>query len=231
MVYDGLSHTSHTSPTSNGYIEVGSVSKEHSISETDSFNIKSLLNECEQSKDTLLLNNLLDHFKNNSVSLGSLVSVVTEESQVSLRVLDWFVTNYAKKKQDKLMEAKELKGVHIYNEYKSQLKAFNKKMFDPFSRVTPKSSLQKFPFYYDNDKHIMTTVGQLNFFRWAHESGVMEYVHVHLKEIKSDIKHRDKGKRTKSETAEITTHSSSSKKQSTHATPMKLPTKFTISFM
>ena len=204
----------------------------HCISETDSDNIANLLHEHEQSRDTILLNNLLDYFKERTDSLDDLISIVTEESNVSLRVLDWFVTNYAKKKQDKLMEASELKGKHIYNEYKSQLKAYNKKMFDPFSRVTLKSSLQKFPFYYDNDKHIMTTVGQLNFFRWAHESGVINYVNNHLKEIKNDIKHRDKHKKNKSETNELSTNSSSLKKKSaTVGLPAKLPTKFTISFV
>ena len=203
----------------------------HSMTSSDSETTRDILAKGVQSKDTVLLNNLLDYYKKNSDSLHQMISILTEESNVSLRVLDWFVTNYSKTNQDKLMEAKELKVTHIYNEYKSQLKAYNKKLFDPFSRVTSSCPLKKFPFYYDDNEHIMTTVGQLNFFKWAYETGVIAYVDKHLKEIKAEIKMRDKIKRTKTESNDNTTSTSSNKQKAQSPVPKNLPSNFTISFM
>lgn len=223
----------------------------HSITSSDSDNMQTALCEYEQSKETMLLNSLLEYYVQNTKPLSTIIAIITEDSTVSLRVIDWFVTNYAKRKQDEIRESVHFRGVPIYNDYKVQLKKFNKKLFDPFSRVAHGSNLRRFAFHYDDNKHIMTTVGQLNFFRWANDSGVLDYVTEHLEEIKLEIKQKDRSKRNKtndgltdSESAtqewNVTTTSSQTRKSSTNSARdsttqanqirNSLPTNFTISF-
>ena len=72
---------------------------------------------------------------------------------------------------------------NIYLNYKAQLKSFQKKQFDPFCRR------QRINFYYDseNTKYIVTTVGQLNFFKWAIENNILNYVKDNIDEIEKDM--------------------------------------------
>jgi hypothetical protein len=44
----------------------------------------------------LLLNNLMDFYKTSS-NLQKMMDVINGDSKISLRIVDWFVTNYAKK--------------------------------------------------------------------------------------------------------------------------------------
>ena len=71
--------------------------------------------------------------------------------------------------------------------------------------------MERIEFYYDDSKSITTTVGQLNFFRWAIENGVMNYITDNLSEIEDDMNssvrnlyNRNKSKKTiKSKTEQI----------------------------
>ena len=68
--------------------------------------------------------------------------------------------------------------------YKSQLKAYTKKQFDPFCRR------ERINFFYDTEdsnKYIETTVGQLNFFRWAIKNQVLSYITKNLNTIEHDM--------------------------------------------
>ena len=47
-------------------------------------------------QNDLLLNNLLD-FYSDSDKLDTMLSIINGESKISLRIVDWFATNYAKK--------------------------------------------------------------------------------------------------------------------------------------
>ena len=80
---------------------------------------------------------------------------------------------------------------NVYLNYKSQLKAYSKKQFDPFCRkirkVNGKQVYEGIKFYYDDKKYIETTVGQLNFFRWAISNGVLSYIIDHLTDIVDDM--------------------------------------------
>ena len=44
----------------------------------------------------LLLNNLMEFYKNKE-NLNKMMNVINGESKISLRIVDWFVTNYSKK--------------------------------------------------------------------------------------------------------------------------------------
>ena len=94
---------------------------------------------------------------------------------VSLRVLDWLVTNFAKNSQ--IMIGK----MNIYVSYKNQLKAHTKKYFDPFCR-RGRIKFEKM------GVPISTTVGQLNFFKWAMTTGVLQFANDNRDVIESDMR-------------------------------------------
>ena len=48
-------------------------------------------------QNDLLLNNLMDFYKDEK-TLNRMLKIITGESKISLRIVDWFSTNYAKKK-------------------------------------------------------------------------------------------------------------------------------------
>jgi len=98
-------------------------------------------------------------------------------SQISLRLIDWFVTNYSK--QHNISYILNGQEFLVYTNYKSQLKAYSKKLFDPFCRRERiMFQLQGYPMF-------QTTVGKLNFFRWALEKGVLGYIEVNLVKIEA----------------------------------------------
>lgn len=129
--------------------------------------------------------------------------LVKKGAPISLRVIDWFVTNYSKDKDITYRKGDTFatsnyhyaggeKGVkdalddsrvvHVHESYKAQLKAYSKRQFDPFCRR------DRIHFYYTPTEKLETTVGQLNFFRWAIENNVVKYVASHLKEIEAAMR-------------------------------------------
>jgi hypothetical protein len=110
--------------------------------------------------------------------LELLKEVLEGKTNISLRILDWFVTNYAKMNNISYV-SKSGKHVIVYLAYKSHLKAYSKKMFDPFCRW------DRIEFGGNS-----TTVGQLNFFGWVIEDGILDYVKEHYDEIHSDMETR-----------------------------------------
>jgi hypothetical protein len=97
-----------------------------------------------------------------------------DNSCISLRVLEWVVTKCSKKNIDIQIDDKEYFSINIM--YKAQLKSYKKKNFDPFRRD------RKFFYNYDKkdpSKTVITTVGQLNFFKWAISNQIIECVEKH----------------------------------------------------
>jgi hypothetical protein len=129
------------------------------------------------SKDKLLMENISKFY--NTKNINDILPITQGHSKLSLRVLDWFVTNYCKTYNIILNDKKN--NYNVYLDYKSQLKAFSKKQFDPFCRR------ERIVFYYDKKDFITTTVGQLNFFKWAIENNILEYVNNNLKTIEENM--------------------------------------------
>jgi hypothetical protein len=122
----------------------------------------------------------LQRFYSSRPDLESLVPILKGEGDLSLRLIDWFVTNYAKKHHvSYMLNSQEF---IVYLNYKSQLKAFSKKLFDPFCRR------ERILFQCGNLEPFETTVGQLNFFRWAFEKDVLGYVRQNLADIVKEEK-------------------------------------------
>jgi len=125
-------------------------------------------------------------FYEDRKNLDRMLAVVDGDSKISLRLMDWFVTNYAKKYDIiyGIQKDDTLRQFMVYSSYRAQLKAYQKDLFDPFCRH------ERIKFKYGNDQILRTTVGQLNFFRWAIEELVLDYVDAHFDEITDDMKKR-----------------------------------------
>ena len=67
----------------------------------------------------------------------------------------------------------------VYLSYKGQLKAYSKQYFDPNCRR------ERIMFKIQNQEQFMTTIGKLNFFRWALESKILDYIEAHEEEIRT----------------------------------------------
>ena len=127
-----------------------------------------------------LLIRSLQRFYIERKDMGAVISLLQGEGDISLRVMDWFVTNYAKKHN--ISYPINGQDFSVYLNYKSQLKAFSKKLFDPFCRR------ERIEFQCGDSPAFVTTVGQLNFFRWALEKDIFTYIRQHQQDILKDEK-------------------------------------------
>ena len=72
----------------------------------------------------------LQSFYAGRKDLPEVMELLQGTSIISLRLIDWFVTNYAKRHNiGYVIGGQEFM---VYMSYKSQLKAYSKKLFDPF---------------------------------------------------------------------------------------------------
>jgi uncharacterized protein (DUF2344 family) len=121
------------------------------------------------SKSETLLDSI-NQFYEDPKNAKYLVDILDKKGAVSLRNLEWFITNYSK---DRALSYKTSTGktfaVHV--EYKSSLKGYNKKLFDPFCRT------DKFEYELPGTPtKLVTTVAQLNFIRWCIKNNVIDYI-------------------------------------------------------
>jgi hypothetical protein len=132
----------------------------------------------------IILKNLYEYYLTNN-NIMKILPIITSNSNISIRVIDWFVTNYSKK-HNIIYELKnnDVNGDKYFNvflQYKCQLKGYKKRLFDPFCRK------QRIAFHYDENKCVVTTTGQLNFFKWAITYDVLKYVEDNLEAITNDM--------------------------------------------
>ena len=130
-----------------------------------------------------LLMTSLSKFYADDKNIDTLLPIVQGCSKISLRVLDWFVTNYCKKNNTVINWEKNGRAnkLIVHLDYKNQLKAYSKKQFDPFCRR------ERINFVYGEGSELLTTVGQLNFFRWAIENNIIDYIENNLEMIENDM--------------------------------------------
>jgi hypothetical protein len=150
-------------------------------------------------QNDLLMKNLMEFYKVNE-NLKQMLNIINGESNISLRIVDWFVTNFAKKYYTvytlPIKEgSSESYRFKVYNEYKLKLKAYNKKRFDPFCRW------ERITIPYEN-QFIETTIGQLNFFKWALENKIIDFIHSNYDDIEKDMNHRNSTSKRKDDSLE-----------------------------
>lgn len=129
-------------------------------------------------KQELIINSLQKFYTNRN-DMGEVMQLLQGTSAISLRLIDWFVTNYAR--QHTISYILNSQEFLVYMNYKSQLKAYSKKLFDPFCRR------ERIMFQVPGQEPFLTTVGKLNFFRWAIEKGVIEYIQLNLAKVEKEM--------------------------------------------
>ena len=125
----------------------------------------------------LLLNKLKTYYNKND-NIDKILPIINGESKISLRLIDWFVTNYSKK-YFTLIKNGDIR-FKVYIDYKLKLKAYSKKRFDPFCRW------DRITIPYKSNSLMETTIGQLNFFKWVINNNIIEYIETHFDEINND---------------------------------------------
>lgn len=130
------------------------------------------------SRNLLLMS--LAKFYRGPNTMSQIIAIINSKSRVSLRLLDWHITNFSKK-HSTVVQSQDGKNINIYISYRSQLKAYSKSKFDPFRRRS------RIIFYYERDAFIETTVGQLNFFRWILQNNILKFLLENFEEIEQDM--------------------------------------------
>jgi hypothetical protein len=165
---DSVMDSTSTGSTESSDLSDGGVAKEYA----------KLSHHCE-----LLMLSLSSYYARQGM-MEQVLPIINGSSKCSLRLIDWFVTNYAKKYNTIIVRPTEVSSVehfNVYLSYRSQLKAYSKQQFDPFRRR------ERILFYYEQDKSVETTIGQLNFFRWVLQNSLLAYITDNLSEIEADM--------------------------------------------
>lgn len=152
-------------------------------------------NDKFDSKEFDILEKNKRFYSHDKKYVDTMIQIISGESNISIRVLDWFVSNYSKKNNTcyKITINGKPDFFYVHNEYKNQLNGYSKHYFDPFCRK------KKIIYCYrdkngndngdtDADVNFITSIGQLNFFQWAIKNKIITYVERHIKDIDSDMK-------------------------------------------
>jgi hypothetical protein len=119
----------------------------------------------------------LQRFYTANPDISKVMPYFLGTSALSLRIIDWFVTKFCRKNFTHYML--EGKDFIVYRSYKSQLKAYSKQYFDPNCRR------ERILFSVGEGDPFTTTIGQLNFFRWALECKVLDYIEANQETIRT----------------------------------------------
>lgn len=147
---------------------------------------KNHTNKDIDTKLSLLMKSLTEFYE-KKINIYELKVIIDQSSIISLRILDWFITNYSKK--NKVLINTNNNTIDVYQNYKLQLKSYGKAVFDPFNRKN------KLIFYYTDTDFIETSCGQLCFFRWCIQNNILQYVKEHFAQIEQDMKTSLKNKK------------------------------------
>jgi hypothetical protein len=101
----------------------------------------------------------------NEQNIQIILDIINNKLQMSCRLLDRFVTKYPRENKD----------------YEDKLMTYSKIYFDPFRR------LRKVDYSFGNINFV-SSIGQLNFFRWAIQNGIIDYVVAHREAIINSMK-------------------------------------------
>ncbi len=153
----------------------------------------------------------LVNFYSRQTNIDQMMAVINGSSKISLRMVDWFITNYSKLHYTlydiRDSNTNEMRRFKVHDQYKSMLKGFKKKRFDIFCRrertqipISPELNLE-------------TTLAQLNCFRWIIENHILDYMESNYHDIQADMKARDSGSKSKKVKDECTTQANKTRKK------------------
>lgn len=119
-------------------------------------------------KDEVLLSSVLLWFNAKECRVQTFSDIVHRKNGLSLRIIDWLITNFTKS----FSVAIESDGLprNLRRDYHKNLSAHNKKNFDPFARR------RRIRIVLFGKEERVSTIGQLNFFRWFLSKNLVEFV-------------------------------------------------------
>lgn len=120
--------------------------------------------------ESTILTNVFEFYRDPK-HLAVIIEIVEATFRIRIRTIDWFVSNYAKKHRINYQCNNDT--VYVHSNYKEQLRKFSKKYFDPYCRD---HKIFFRPIHQHKLIEIPTSIGQLNFFKWAIEHGILTYV-------------------------------------------------------
>lgn len=143
------------------------------------------------SQNDILLNKLMTFYNTND-NLNKMLNIINGNSKISLRIVDWFSTNYSKK-YFTMYDVPNKPRFKVYEDYKLMLKAYSKKRFDPFCRW----ERIQIPIEQGSEYCFETTIGQLNFFKWALENNIIGYIEENYDIIEQDMNNNNSLSKTR----------------------------------
>lgn len=116
----------------------------------------------------------INQFYSDEENANTFKSLVhSKDGGISLRSLEHFITNFAKK-TNATYKTSDGRIFAVHCSYKSSLDGYSKKLFDPFARA------HKFEYTLPTTgEKIITTVAQLNFIRWVIKNDIIKYLKSH----------------------------------------------------
>jgi hypothetical protein len=172
------------------------------------------------SQQDWLLSELLEFYKNREY-LDILKKIINREfiihksKKVSIRIVNWFVTNYAKQHftvYELYNTSTTSERFFVWTRFRSAEDGYSKDLFDPYCRK------DRIMIPYDENTNIVTTIGQLNFFKWAIINKVVDYIVVNYDAITLDMNTRltmkNKHSKTEDSISTISTISSTDESSS-----------------
>lgn len=156
------------------------------ITETSKLNTIILNNINISSQESNIIKSFENFYQNNENTF-ILLDLISSKSNISIRLIDHFITKYSKTNKIcyKLNENNIEQSFNVYSSYKQQLKTYQKKYFDPFSRG------ERIPFFI-NDTCIITTISQLNFFKWFISKKIYDYILMNQTSIDNDMNQKNR---------------------------------------
>lgn len=115
----------------------------------------------------------MDSFYSVPENRNILTQILNKSGGISLRNLEWFITNYSKK-NNLTYKTGDGKMFSVHCSYKSSLDGYSKKLFDPFCRTEKINYLIP-----GTNDEIHTTVAQLNFIKWCIKNNIIDYIKTH----------------------------------------------------
>ena len=120
----------------------------------------------------------LQKFYQNHPEIDRLMPYLTGTAPSSLRIIDWFVTKESGRNSTQF--ALNGQKFVVFLSYKGQLRAYSKKYFDPNCRR------ERIMFEIPGKEAFLTTIGKLNFFRWAYECKVIDYIENNIETLREN---------------------------------------------
>ena len=159
------------------------------IQKTDMAAEFSTLSETELSPQEEGITCQAERFFQQPQHVQEFLDIIHGKSEISIRIIEWFVTNYSLRKQInyRLTVNETTEKFRVYPEYCNRLRSYTKKYFDSFCRSNKLIASWNPTDKTEDAVRFVTSIGQLNFFSWAVKYRVLDYVRRHLLEISIDM--------------------------------------------